>query len=355
MEKQKLSFFKKVKTSVLDFDGYQSLAAEKISRTIIYIALIILIFSIIISITYVCQFWSTIGKVESYINTEISEIKYDNYELSVIPNNGEKILEINSNNVGQPVVIINTETDSEEEIEESINNIKSQENGILILKDRIIIKSGLSTNIVEYSYKDISEKYNINKIDKEELINILSGQEMITALGVFGIALVLYMFIVYVSNILIDIFVLSLLAYIVSRIAGLRLKYSAIYNIATYSLTLPLILNIIYFIVNALTGFTIQYFQIMYTAIASIYIITAMLMIKSDVIKKQFELNKIIEEQARVREELKRQEEEKKKQEEEERKRKEQEKEKEKEEKRKKREEKKEEGEISKEPEGDNA
>ena len=355
MEKQKLSFFKKVKTSVLDFDGYQSLAAEKISRTIIYIALIILIFSIIISITYVCQFWSTIGKVESYINTEISEIKYDNYELSVIPNNGEKILEINSNNVGQPVVIINTETDSEEEIEESINNIKSQENGILILKDRIIIKSGLSTNIVEYSYKDISEKYNINKIDKEELINILSGQEMITALGVFGIALVLYMFIVYVSNILIDIFVLSLLAYIVSRIAGLRLKYSAIYNIATYSLTLPLILNIIYFIVNALTGFTIQYFQIMYTAIASIYIITAMLMIKSDVIKKQFELNKIIEEQARVREELKRQEEEKKKQEEEERQRKEQEKEKEKEEKRKKREEKKEEGEISKEPEGDNA
>lgn len=221
------------------------------------------------------------------------------------------MLKIEGNTSGQPVVIINTEADSEEEIEENINNIKSQENGILILKDRIIIKSGLSTNIVEYSYKDISEKYNINKIDKEELIKILSGQEMITSLIVLGIALVLYMFIVYVSNILIDIFVLSLLAYIVSRIAGLRLKYSAIYNIATYSLTLPLILNIIYFIVNTLTGFTIQYFQIMYTAIASIYIITAILMIKSDVIKKQFELNRIIEEQARVREELKRKEEEK--------------------------------------------
>ena len=184
---------------------------------------------------------------------------------------------------------------------------------------------------------------------------MLSGREIISALALLGVALILYMFIVFISNILIDIFVLSVLAYIVSRIAGLRLKYSAIYNIATYSLTLPLILNIIYVIVNALTGFTIEYFNIMYNAIASIYIITAMLMIKSDVIKKQFELNKIIEEQARVREELKRQEEEKKKQEEEERKRKEQEKEKGKEEKRKKREEKKEEGEISKEPEGDNA
>ena len=355
MEKQELSFFKKLKMSVLDFDGYQSLAAERISRTIIYIVLLILIFSIIISVTYVYQFWSTINKAKDYINTEIAEIKYENYELSVIPKNEEKTIEINSGDAGQPVIVINTESNSEEEINDSIDNIKSQENGILILKDRIIIKSELNSNTLEYSYKDISEKYNINKIDKEELINMLSGQEMITALAVFGLALVLYMFIVYVSNILIDIFVLSLLAYIVSRIAGLRLKYSAIYNIATYSLTLPLLLNILYFIVNALTGFTIQYFQIMYTAIASIYIITAILMIKSDVIKKQFELNRIIEEQARVREELKRKEEEKRQQEEQERKNKEREKENEKEEKKKKREEKNENGKINKEPEGDNA
>lgn len=354
MEKQKLSFFKKVKTSVLDFDGYQSLAAEKISRTIIYIVLILLIFSIVISVICVCQFWFAINKLKNYVNTEISEIKYENYELSIIPSSGEKTIEIENSLTGQPMIIIDTEA-NEEETEADINKIESQENGILLLKDRIIIKNELLTKTEEYSYKTISEKYNINKIDKEELIKMLSGREIISALALLGVALILYMFIVFISNILIDIFVLALLAYIVSRIAGLRLKYSAIYNIATYSLTLPLILNIIYVIVNALTGFTIEYFNIMYNAIASIYIITAMLMIKSDVIKKQFELNKIIEEQAKVREELKRREEEKKKQEEEERKRKEQEKEKEKEEKRKKREEKKEEGEISKEPEGDNA
>ena len=81
------------------------------------------------------------------------------------------------NAIKRPVVIINTEAENENEINESINNIKSQQNGILILKDRIIIKTGLSTNTVEYSYKNISEKYNINKIDKEELIKILSGQE----------------------------------------------------------------------------------------------------------------------------------------------------------------------------------
>lgn len=351
MEKQKLSFFKKVKTSVLDFDGYQNLAAEKVTRTIGYIALIILIFSVVIAATYVYESYNAINKAKEYINNEISEIKYENYELDVIPASGEKTIEIIPENAGQPIVVINTAAETEEEINESINNIKSQKNGILILKDKIIIQSEAYPGTLEKTYKEISEQYNINKIDKQELINILSGREMAIALCVLALAMVLYLFILYVSNILIDIFFLSILAYIVSRISGLRLKYSAIYNIATYSLTLPLILNIIYFAVNSLTGFTIEYFRVMYTAIASVYIITAILMIKSDVIRKQYELNKIIEEQERVKEELKRQEEEKKEKEEQERREREREKEREK----KKKQEQKDKGEIGKEPEGDNA
>ena len=226
------------------------------------------------------------------------------------------------------------------------------------MKDRIIIKTELSTKLMEYSYKDISEEYNINKIDKQEIINILSGQTMYTFLVAFFIVMLIYMFIIYFSSILIDIFLLAILAYIVTRLAGLRLKYSAIYNIATYSLTLPVLLNIIYIVINRFTGFTIEYFQIMYTAIASIYIITSILMIKSDVIKKQYELNKIIEEQERVRQELKRKEEEQKEKEEQERRERERAKKKEKEKQKKEREEKKKnkgEGEIGETPEGGNA
>ena len=79
--------------SIFDFDSYQELAAEKISRTIGYIVLLILIFSIIISITYTFQFNGLIGNVREYINNEISEIRYENYELSVIPNNLENATE----------------------------------------------------------------------------------------------------------------------------------------------------------------------------------------------------------------------------------------------------------------------
>ena len=97
-------------------------------------------------------------------------------------------------------------------------------------------------------------------------------------------------------------------------LCGLRLKYSAVYNIAIYSLTLPITLSLIYEVVNLLTGYTITYFSIMYMAITCIYVFTAILMIKSDVIKKQMELSKIIEEQERIKQEIERKEQEKKEQ-----------------------------------------
>ena len=398
MEKEKLSFLKKVRMSIFDFDGYQRLAAEKISRTIGYIVLLILIFSIIISITYTFQFNGLIGNVREYINNEISEIKYENYELSVIPNNLEnateqeqgdnekeinndnneqdpvserdtnneqntdneqtidneqKVMKIDSNELIPAKIIINTETTDEEEIQANINEISSSQNGILILKNRIIIKNEFSTDLSEYTYKTISEQYNINKIDKTEILNMLSGQAINRVLTIFFITVLLYMFIIYVSTMLIDILLLVVLAYIVTRISGLKLKYSAIYNMASYSLTLPVILNIIYFVVNRLTGFTIEYFQIMYTALASIYIITAILMIKSDVIKKQIELNKIIEEQEKVKQELKRKEEERKEQEEQERRRQERQKRQKREQEKEKKENK--EGGAEETPEGGNA
>ena len=82
---------------------------------------------------------------------------------------------------------------------------------------------------------------------------------------------------------------------------------------------MPILLNLAYTVINTLTGYTITYFSVMYTAITCIYIFTAILMIKSDIIKKQMELSKILEEQERVKEEMARKEQEKKEEEEKER------------------------------------
>ena len=131
---------------------------------------------------------------------------------------------------------------------------------------------------------------------------------------------------IYLGTVLVDAVLYSLLGHVTALLSGLRLKFTAIYNIAAYSLTLPIILNLIYMVANILTGYTIQYFSIMYMAITCIYVITAILMIRSDVIKKQIELSKIIEEQEKVRQEIARREQEKQEEEERQRIRKEDEK-----------------------------
>lgn len=315
MEEKKYSFFKKIKISIFDFEGYKDLAAEKISRTIGYIALLVLIFGIVISFAYTFKFLQIINEVKNYINSQISEINYENYELSVRFNSGEETIKIDTDTLLANKVIINTIGD-QEKVNHSIEEIKKEGNAILILKDKIIVKTEFWANTIEYSYKTISEKYNINNINKSEVINILSGNEIKTFLLTFFVAMLIYMVVVYFPSILVDILLLAILSYIVTKLSRLRLKYSAIYNIAAYSLTLSILLNIIYIASNIFSGFTIKYFQIMYIAIASIYIITAILIIKSDVIKKQLELNRIIEEQERVKQELKQKEEERKEQEE---------------------------------------
>lgn len=345
---KKLGFWKKIKFSIFDFEKYQDLAAEKITRTICYIAILALIFAIVISGVMTYRFSKTIANVRDYIDTDIETILFENNQLNIIPKNKEKITTIENEDVHIKVVLM-TEVEDEQKIQDSINEMNSEENSILILKDKILIKNEILAKPITYSYQQIAEQYNINKIDKAEALNLLSYNTLKPMLfTIFGIFVIYFFLVAYLPSTLIDIFILSIFGCIVSAITKMKLKYTAVYNIAAYALTLPILLNIVYIIVQALTGFTIKYFEIMYTTVASIYIAAAILMIRSDVIKKQMELTKIIEEQEKVKLELQRREEEQNEQEEKERQKKEEEK------KRKKQEKKEEKENLGKEPEGNN-
>ena len=246
---------------------------------------------------------------------------------------------------------------SQEKTEEYTNDIKQEFNGIIFLKDRIIMKNQMTNIPSTYNYSDITSQYNINMIQKQDIINALSNQNLFTICSIFFMTMFIYLYIIYLSSVLIDALVLALLGYITSTILKVRLKVSALYNIAVYALTLPIILNLMYIIINMFTGFTVKYFQVMYTAISYIYVISSILIIKSDVIKKQRELMKIMSEQEKVKEEIARKEREKKEQEEKERirKRDEEESEKEQKENATKKKKAKKETDVGEQPEGTNA
>lgn len=137
----------------------------------------------------------------------------------------------------------------------------------------------------------------------DELINYIKSNNNAELYLTFGLSTAVYVFATYFIFGLFDALLVCIVGIIISRITRIKLKYKPIYIMSIYALTLPIILNCIYIIVNAFTGFTIGYFSIVYNVIAYIYIVTAILMIKTDFIEQQRELMKIISEQEKVRKE----------------------------------------------------
>lgn len=116
------------------------------------------------------------------------------------------------------------------------------------------------------------------------------------------------LYVTYTLTTLLSACIFGVFGLIIARICGLKLKYASTFNLAVYAITLPTILMAIYMSTNLLFGITIKYFSVAYDAITYIYIITAILMLRADLIKQRIELSKIIKEQEKVREDLKEQE-----------------------------------------------
>lgn len=74
---EKMNFFKKVWTSIRDFEKYGEFAAEKLSKAIKYIIILTLIFTAIISLTYTYKFYTIVESAKNYINQNIEEMKME--------------------------------------------------------------------------------------------------------------------------------------------------------------------------------------------------------------------------------------------------------------------------------------
>ena len=88
---------------------------------------------------------------------------------------------------------------------------------------------------------------------------------------------------------------LSLFGLITTVIAKIQMRYRAVFNMSVYAITLSTILQLIYALVTLFTDFNIKYFDFMYSAISFVCLAAAIFMIKSDIIKQQIELMKVIE------------------------------------------------------------
>lgn len=323
-EEVKISFWKKLKISIFGLEEYQKLIVQKTRKTIFYVIILMLIFAFFLSFALTYKFSQKVTEVKKYIEENIETLEFDNGKLLI---SGKESNVIQTDKLYDGKIIIDTEENiSNEKLEKYKDDIKSYYNGIIILRDTVMIRS-ITGTFTTISLEEVSDKFNLVKLNKQDIISVFSSNNVYSIYISFYIVMFVYMFIIYLSTTLLDAILYSFLGYITGISVNLRIRYKNVYNVAIYSMTLPIILNLIYMIVNILTGYTIKYFSILYMAITCIYVIAAILIIRSEIIKKQIELSKILEEQEKVRQEIEEKERQKKEEEEKEKIRKKDEKE----------------------------
>ncbi len=340
-----MGFFKKVKYSIFNIEKYPEMATEGIGKALSYIAKLVVALAMVLSIWTLYQTYQMINEGTNYLENQFPDFSYSDGTLTV---NSEEAIVIENEQFGK--IIVDTKTDSEETINQYLNQINEYGTGALVLKNRVVLKNITMIGEVSYNYQESLNSMNLTEFNKQDVVNyVQNGQINSLYFSVF-ISLFIYSFAMYFINTLWYAIIIGIVGYFTMWILKMKMRYIAVFNMAVYALTLSTILNIIYLIVNIFFNFTIEYFSIMYVTVATIYLLAAIFILKTDLMKKQAEVMKIVEAQQIVKKEL--EEQEKKEQEE-----KEERKKKDKEESKDKKEEKKEsKGNVKHdEPEGSNA
>lgn len=295
MEQKKIPFFKRLKNAITNFDEYQKFSQEKLGTAIRYFLKLMLIFSILISGFLTARMYKEIETIKTSFAEECPDFRIENNTLLIEGENKKYEKDIGYETLG--LIVDSENTDLTEEQNGQYQRI------IAFYKDRMVMKT-MDTK-TSMTYEDISKNQNINGLSKQQILDYANSNEMLVIYSIFFVVTIIFVFIAYSIQILLDIFLLSIIGLIMSKIAAVKLKYKEVFNMSIYALTLSIVLYLIYICVNISTGFTIKYFDLAYQIISYIYIVTAILMIKSDLIKQQIEVGRIIEEQKKVREEKK--------------------------------------------------
>ena len=305
----KTNTFKKIWYSITGIEKYPMMSAEGFGRALKYFALLVLILVIVFSTGMVYDISGFVNSGKEYFINEFPDLTYNNGVLDV--KSEETIYLSDESSIFGNAVI--TTTDDENIKNTLINELKEKnESAVIILKDSFIIKNQDMDSYITYTYSELFDEMNISSFTKSDIVNYINSSSILWIYLIIFLIVLLYLFALYFIINIINVIFLSILGYFTTIIARMKMRYVAIFNMAIYATTLSILLNTIYVGVNIFIDFNIEYFQVMYISVASIYLIASIFLFKSEIIKKQFELMKVMEVQEQVKKELEEKEEQEK-------------------------------------------
>lgn len=312
-EKIKSKFFQKLWNSITKIEKYPDMAAEGIGKAFIYISKIVAILVVILCLGLVFQTHEILQEGVTYLKNEFPDFSYKEGKLEVFTENRITIAEENSY-VGR--TIVDTKTEDTQIINQYINEVTKAGSGIIVLKDKVLLKSKGIAGTINYQYQDILDKMKIQEFTKQTVIELANSSKMISLYISLFITLFLYSFVMYLLTTLANAVFLSIFGYLATWGARIKMRFLAVFNMSIYALTLSIILNMLYIAINIWIDFKMEYFQVMYISVAAIYLVAAIFLLKTEFVKQQIELMKIAEAQAIVKKEIEEREEEEKREQE---------------------------------------
>ena len=312
-EKNKnINFFKEVWYSITNFEKYPDMAAEGVYKAVKYLVILTIVLSIFLTISSLIESKKMVTNLSQYIQDNIPDFSYQDGKVSMDIEQPILLDNIQYNGIDYIIINPNLEDDTDKD---SYKN----ENGkigttVYFFKNQIILENKNENGekqTQEYTYQDFIQSYtqeNITQFNKEELVDYLRSEKMNLFYIRYSMSIIIYLVLMNIIVGLLDSVELAVLGWITSLTARIKMRFTAIFNMAIYSLTLSILLNCIYVIINYFTDFTIEYFSIAYITIAYVYLAASIFIIKDDYLKKQEIVEKIKQEQEKVREEIKEQE-----------------------------------------------
>ena len=273
------NFFKKVYNSIIKIEKYPDMAAQGFPKAISYITKLVVILAIVLCLGMVYQTHNLIDEGVEYLQNSFPEFSYKDGTLSV---ESENPITIPSEDSVAGETIIDTKTEDETVINQYINQVTNAGGGIIVLKDKVVIKNAAVAGTISYSYKDTLEPMEILEFNKQDVINYANSSHAISLYVSIFLTVFIYAFVMYFLSTLSYAIPLSFFGFFAAWLARIKMRYVAIFNMSVYALTLSVILNMLYIGVNIFIPFEIEYFQVMYVAVAAIYLVAAIFILKSE-------------------------------------------------------------------------
>ena len=204
---KKIGFFKKLWYSITKIEKYPEMAADGFGKAISYVIKLVIILSIVLCIWLVIEAYGVLKDGLNYLQNEFPEFSYKDGILTV--ESDEPII-IDGENSPVGKVIVDTKTDSQEQINQYENSIGEENGGIIILKDKVLIKNMSVANTIEYKYDQTFKNMNITEFDKQTIIGYCNGIQMYDIFGGIYLLLFAYTFIMYFISTLWYIAVISI-------------------------------------------------------------------------------------------------------------------------------------------------